>query len=280
MNAPVALFAFNRPRHTARALEALAANNVASDTDLFVFCDGPRDDEERDAVLEVRRVVAAVQTGFRSVTVAHSDVNRGLATSVFAGVGQLLKSHGRVICVEDDLVTSPYFLEYMDNGLRRYADDRRIFSVCGYKYRGALPADYVNDAFLFRRFCSWGWATWADRWTDIELTHERLDGIREDPVRRERVVEGGRDLLGMASAQLRGEIDSWAIQAAIASADSDRYSVYPRESLVSNIGMDGSGVHSGVSDRWDVPIDRRIRPILDDALQPDAQVASIMLANW
>ncbi|MBQ2322343.1 MAG: hypothetical protein II375_07285 [Bacteroidales bacterium] len=81
MPAPIVLFAYNRPEHTARALRSLAAADMAESTDLIIFCDGPKetpDDAER--VAKVRAACRAA-TGFRSVRIQNDAPERVEAAS-------------------------------------------------------------------------------------------------------------------------------------------------------------------------------------------------------
>lgn len=126
--APVILFVFNRPLHMARTVAALQANELAEETPLFIYCDGARNEKEAERVRQVREQAKTV-TGFKSVTVVERERNYGLAGSIIDGVGRLCEQYGRVIVVEDDLITSPDFLRYMNQGLDLYADEERVASI-------------------------------------------------------------------------------------------------------------------------------------------------------
>ncbi len=142
--APVAVFAYKRLAHLRQTMESLAANAEAAATPLYVFCDAPRHAEDLRATQEVRDYVAGL-TSFPSVRVTHRERNFGLARNIVEGVGQVLEAHDRVIVVEDDLLLSPHFLAYMNDGLETYADDAAVASIHGYCYPVAepLPETYV-----------------------------------------------------------------------------------------------------------------------------------------
>src|ERR1700682_2325806 len=129
--APIALFVFNRPDHTRRTVEALRANAHAAASELFVFCDAARDAKDASGVAGVREFVHGI-TGFRSCTVIEKEKNLGLANSIIGGVTEVLRRDDRVIVMEDDLVTSPFFLSYMNEALEYYQDDDRVASIHGY----------------------------------------------------------------------------------------------------------------------------------------------------
>ena len=171
MPAPVALFVYNRPDHTRQTLEALARNRGAETTTLYVFSDGPKPNasaEERQRIAVTRQLVCS-QPWVRNIILVESDANRGLADSIVAGVQRVLAEHGRVIVLEDDIVTSPGFLEFMNRGLELYADDEKVMHLSGYMY----PLDLPTRGTAFLRILScWGWATWARAWRHYEADVE------------------------------------------------------------------------------------------------------------
>ncbi|NMG33878.1 glycosyltransferase [Azoarcus sp. TTM-91] len=263
MTAPIVLFAYNRPSHTRATLEALARNTLAAQSDLVIFSDAPKDDAAASAVREVREVLAGV-TGFASVRVVERERNMGLARSVIAGVTELLDAHGRVIVLEDDLVTSRHFLQYMNDALDYYADDPKAFSIGGYQFPArtmAIPMRYRHDTYASYRCCSWGWATWRDRWARIDWDMGYIDAFMADREQQARFNRGGPDMTQMLMHQHQGRIDSWAIRFCHAHFANDMRCIYPVKSLVSNIGLDNSGVHCGVDPR-------RQHDSLDEAFIP------------
>ena len=155
--APIALFCFRRPAHLARVLEALQANTLASASILYLFCDGPRGPQDQLEVDEVRRVARAA-SGFAKVEVRCLEVNQGLAQSIISGVSEVLKRHGRVIVLEDDLVTSPYFLTFMNEALEKYEDTETVASIHGYLFP---VLEHLPETFFIRGADCWGWATWS-----------------------------------------------------------------------------------------------------------------------
>ena len=164
---PVVLVAYNRPDALKKALEALAANELAAGTDLYVRIDGPKgpaDAEKVEAVCEIARRAQ----GFRSVEITCSPENRGLAASVIAGVQRVLEVSDTVIVVEDDLLVHPAFLTYMNQALEHYASEPSVFSVCGYSNRVSVPEGFGFDAYFCPRSSSWGWGTWRDRWQSVD----------------------------------------------------------------------------------------------------------------
>lgn len=246
--ASVALFAFKRPQHLARTLASLAANVEASRTELAVFCDAARDERDAPGVAEVRALVERID-GFRSVRTVLRSSNFGLARSIIDGVSNMLDRHGRVIVVEDDLLLSPHFLRYMNDGLASYAEDERVASIHGY----SLPVDGVlPETYFLRGADCWGWATWSRAWS-----HFRADGsgllaeLTSRGLLREFDFDGHYPYTQMLRDQIAGRNDSWAVRWHASAFLDDMLTLYPGRSLVHNIGLDGSGTHSEATEAFD-----------------------------
>jgi len=269
MLAPAVLFAYNRPLHTRATLEALARNALAGQTALIVFSDGAKGEKDLPQVQAVRGVIAAA-AGFDSVRVIERERNWGLARSVIDGVSRMLAEHGRVIVLEDDLVTSPGFLSYMNAALEHYAADPKAFSIGGYQFPEKtmpIPPAYAWDTYASYRCCSWGWATWQDRWQRIDWEMGYFDAFMASPQQQARFNRGGPDMTQLLSLQRSGRIDSWAIRFCYAHFAFDMRCIYPVKSLVNNIGLDNSGVHCRTDPR-------RQHDSLDEAWQPRAFCAA------
>ena len=270
--APVALFTFNRPDHTRRTLEALAANALASDTDLIVFCDGPRSDADR-AKTEATRAVVHAARGFASVRVVERPANLGLARSVITGVRDVLDTHDRLIVLEDDMQTAPSFLTYMNAALTIYADEARVISVCGYTPR--LDVAVPDTYFLPGAHC-WGWGTWRRGWALFNPDARALfDAVLARNLVYEFDVEGSESLTTLLYRSASGDpaIDSWALRWMASAIVHDKVTLYPAKSLLLNTGFDGSGTHGAVTEALStdladraLAIERRVATICRPAL--------------
>jgi hypothetical protein len=278
--APVVLFAYNRAEHARLTLEALRRNRGADETDLHVYSDGPKTSEQMAPVQHVRSCLRAID-GFKSVTIVERPGNMGLAASVIAGVTELLSRHPAVIVVEDDLVTAPGFLSFMNAALAAYAEQHHIFSVTGYNYPLPIPADYPEEVYLSYRSSSWGWGTWADRWRRVDWQVSDFAEFLLDPQELERFARGGDDLLPMLQKQLAGELDSWSIRFDYAHYKHDALCLHPVRSKLRNIGFDGSGIHCGVSDAFDSALDERAGGFrLPATPRPDPVILRILDARF
>ena len=256
--APVVLFAYRRPGHLERALASLQGNPTAKSTSLTIYCDGPRSTEDRELV-ELTRAAAKRAKGFASVTVIEREENLGLAESVIAGVTEALKSSENVIVMEDDLVVSTDFLDYMNQALNLYKDEEQVISIHGYMY--AVPRILPQSIFLRGADC-WGWATWRRGWEFFEPDSKKL--LREldhSPDRKQFDFNGAFPYRQMLKDQSEGMIDSWAIRWYASAFLANKLTLYPGQSLVENIGQEGSGTHSVSAVSHNVEAQRIVFPL-------------------
>jgi len=238
--APIALFVYKRPEHTRQTIAALRENLLAADSDLVVFSDAPRSEVDMSAVAEVRQLLASLD-GFKSITVIERTQNLGLANSIIDGVNMLCSKYGRVIVVEDDLVTSPYFLTYMNDGLRCYENDDDVVSIHGYIYP---TGEKLPETFFLRGADCWGWATWARAWQHFDADGARLlKALKVQKLTRLFDFDNATNYVSMLESQIAGKNDSWAIRWYASAFLLNKLTLYPGISLVQNIGTDSSGTH-------------------------------------
>jgi hypothetical protein len=240
--APIALFVYSRPEHTRRTIESLKRNHYADRSDLFVFADAPRSQGIAAAVHDVRKLIRGTE-GFKSITIVEREHNFGLSKSIVTGVSELCERFGRAIVVEDDVLTAPDFLTFINLALNRYQQDSRVFSVGGFNLPMSVPPDYPYDAFFSYRFLCWGWGTWKDRWQKADGSVRDFPEFVASRDRQVRFNRGGNDLSDMLARHVAGKIDSWDVVYAYTHSKHDAVALLPVASKVYNIGMDGSGIH-------------------------------------
>lgn len=247
--APIVLFAYSRAELLRQTVDALLANPEASHSPLYVYCDGPRSPADRPRTDEVRSYVDAIQ-GFASVQRVYRDSNMGLARSVIAGVTEVIGKHGSVIVVEDDLVTSPHFLRYMNEGLSVYRGSPRVASIHGYCYPAAVE---LPETFFLRGSDCWGWATWSRAWVNFEADGtELLRQLRTRGLTSAFDLDDAYPYTRMLQDQVAGRNNSWAVRWHASCFLADMLTLYPGRSLVVNIGTDGSGTHCAPTHEYDV----------------------------
>lgn len=236
--APIALFTYNRPEHTRRTVEALVRNDLAKESDLIIFSDGAKGCGDESQVSAVREYLGTV-SGFKSVTVNAAEHNRGLAASIISGVTAVVRKHGKIIVLEDDLVTSPYFLRYMNDALEFYENEERVISIHGYTHpvTAQLP-----ETFFLRGADCWGWATWQRGWIQFETDGAKLlNELQRRHLLNAFDLDGNYPFSSMLKGQIAGRNDSWAIRWHAAAFLADKLTLHPGKSLVINIGNDRSG---------------------------------------
>ena len=252
--APIILFVYNRLQHTTKTIEALLANDNADNSNLIIFSDGPKNLNDSEKVEKVRSYIRSL-SGFKSIEIIERDKNLGLANSVISGVTQVLDSCSSVIVLEDDIVTSPNFLNFMNNALNQYRDKENIFSISGYSFIFDVPTGYNHNVYLTPRASSWGWATWKDRWEKVDWDISDYNLFIKDDAARAKFNRGGEDLTPMLSRQIKGVIDSWAIRWGYAHYKNNAYCLCPIKSLVRNLGADGTGTHMKKTNKFLLDLD-------------------------
>lgn len=245
--APIVLFTYNRAGHTRNLIESLLKNEESASSHLHIYCDGPKDDADAQAVAAVRDFVHSIQ-GFAQVEIVESEENRGLANSVIAGVTDVVNRYGKVIVLEDDLVVAPYFLKFMNDALRVYADEPRVghIQACDFTQNVSLP-----PTFLIKWTGSWGWATWQRAWKLFNPNGAQLLKQLEDRgLTRTFDFNGNYPFTRMLRRQIAGQNNSWAIRWNATLFLNNILSLNVGRSLVNNNGFDGTGTNCGGGDLY------------------------------
>ena len=271
--APVILFVYNRPEHTRRTLEALQQNKLADQSDLYIYADAAKDSKAEAEVCQVRDLIKTV-SGFRTVTIIEREKNWGLANSIVDGVSTVIAKHGTAIVLEDDLVTSPHFLTYMNEGLHVYTNVASVMHINGY-CPPIDTTDIKDDTFFYRVTSSWGWATWADRWQMYNNNAASLlDDLRQQQLLDYFDIDGTFRYSSTLRANIRGDIQTWAIKWYACVTLKKGLCLYPKHSLVTNIGNDGTGSNAQKDNNFDTLLYTQEVPVVqqDIAEKPAVQL--------
>ena len=257
--APIALFAYKRPDEFNRTVQALQQNYLASQSDLHIFVDGPKRAVDEPKVERVRQVARSV-TGFKTVHLHFSEANQGCSNAIIEGVSQVLRDHPSTIVVEDDIVTTANFLDFVNQGLSQYATDPRVFSIGGYSLPFQRPTAHPDDVYFYGRTCAWGWGIWADRWFKTDWAITDFDAFMADPVRRKRFNHYGSDRVRMLRRSMTGEIDSWDIRLCYEQFKQKSLTAFPVVSKTENIGFNGiDGTNTNNYNRYETILDAGIQ---------------------
>lgn len=240
--APILLFVYNRPEHVRRNIQALLKNELAAESELFIYSDAAKDETSQAAVKEVRAFIRSIQ-GFKKITITERAENWGLARSIIDGVTTQINRYGRVIVLEDDLVVAPHFLQFMNDALETYRDEERVghIQACDFTHDPSLP-----DTFLIKWTGSWGWGTWDRAWKHFNADGKAL--LTELESRKLTYTfdfNGKYGYTRMLRRQIEGKNNSWAIRWNASLFLKGILSLNVGKSLVQNEGFDGSGTNCG-----------------------------------
>ncbi len=259
MKTATLLFTYHRSHHTQTVLKALK-NNMRYPEKLFVFQDGLKADEDEDEWQRVNRLINEVDWCDTEIIV--SEYNKGLAASIIAGVTYVFREYDAVIVMEDDCVPAPAFMDFMQQCINKYQHNEKIHSVSGYAYPVSLKKNKY-DVYACGRISSWGWGTWKDRWVHFEKDYELVKKMKQAEKISRNLAMWGSDLESILVGNIRGICDSWAVFWALDAIYREKICLNPYESLIQNIGLDGSGTHCGCSDEFDVAVMGRQKKIFD-----------------
>jgi hypothetical protein len=275
--APIALFVYNRPEHTRRTLKFLQANALAEDSRLYIFSDAAKTPEQEENVKLVNEVISNVD-GFKSVRIVRAKKNLGLANSIISGVKELVNTYGKVIVFEDDLLSSPYTLEYFNEALDKYQNEEKVMHISAYMYPLAF-ADDLQDTFFYRAVHSWGWATWKRAWDkfnpDIDELIAQFDIEKKFAFSIEHKMNFWKQMLDFKL----GKNNSWAIRWYASVFLNDGLSLNPTHSLINNIGHDGTGTHSNIEKMYQVKIHQKPIKQFPDRVEENS-IAYQMIRNF
>lgn len=250
MNIPVVLFVYNRVDHLKLCIESLQKNQEAYNTCLIIFSDGPKLNDS-DSVLNVRNYLKKI-TGFRSIEIIESEVNQGLSQSIITGVTAVLNRYDSAIILEDDLIVSPYFLEYMMYYLNLYQYNSNVASIHGYLYPIAVS---LQTPFFIRGADCWGWGTWKRAWPYFNPNgSDLLFLLTSKALTKDFNFNDNYPYSKMLQDQVLGKNDSWAIRWYASAYLNNMLTLYPNKSLIMNIGNDGTGSHCTENDNFNVTL--------------------------
>lgn len=241
--APIVLFVYNRPDHTLKTIEALKRNKLSSMSELYIFSDGAKNNKEIEKIKEVRNIIKDIK-GFKNIHIKLSKKNNGLANSVINGVTEVINKYKKVIVLEDDLVTSEDFLEYMNEALDFYERNKNIWAISAFTPPIKIPKNYNHDIYLSYRSWSWGYATWQDRWEKTDWNVSDYKQFLKNNNKKKLFNRCGNGMVSMLKSQMNGICDSWYVRWSYSQFRNNSYCVYPVKNKVKNLGLDGSGTHS------------------------------------
>ncbi len=252
--APIILFTYNRLSHTKETIDALQKNELAKNSELFIYSDGGKDEDSWNKVGEIRQYLESI-VGFKNITIIKRDVNIGLAQNIIDGVTKIINQYGKIIVLEDDIVTSPYFLNFMNDSLNFYEKTSKVWHISGWNY--PISDENLDDVFLYRTMNCWGWATWKDRWNNYEKNPQKLLSSFSEKNIYEFNLDNATNFWEQVEKNHTKQMNTWAIFWYTTIFKNQGLCLNPTQSFVENIGFDGTGTNTGPRDNYSSNLSRQ-----------------------
>ena len=252
--APIVLFVYNRLDHTKKTIKALKNNLLANKSELIIFSDGPKNEQDVEKINGVRKYIKRIE-GFKNIIIVKRKYNWGLAKNIIIGVTEIVSKYGKIIVLEDDIVTSPYFLKYMNDAFDKYKLNEKVMHISGYMF--PIKNDDLPETIFYRPPSCWGWGTWARAWIyykkDLDWVFTNFN--RKDI--RSFNLNNANDFWAQVKQNKTGEINTWAIFWYAAVFKRNGLCLHPGRSMTKNIGHDNSGIHCGNTDKMLVKLNNK-----------------------
>lgn len=225
----ILLITYNRPQALENTIQSLLLCNrqlgdVYLQLNIMVSSDGPKDKEDEINVNNSREVIKKYKLPY---LFCHTS-NIGLKNNILTSVSQALKQYKHIVVIEDDLILSKNFLEYMQRGLMKYETDNLVESISAYS-----PIE-SKFPFLSYRFQSWGWATWKHKWERFNKHKE----ITDQDIKLLSFISD--DLPRIATHHKQNKPESFAILYQIHHLKYHRYTLSPNVTKVNSSMKGGS----------------------------------------
>lgn len=276
--APISISTYNRYEHLQKTVAALQQNFLARDSVLYIFSDAPKNGDEED-VAKVRKYMDSI-SGFKEIILIHQETNNYVKNMRESNEIPLNK-FGKVIRMEDDIVTSPFFLTYMNQALHLYKKNKKIFAVCGYIPDVKLKNMLDKDVFLSKDFNAWGVGLWADRgFLEARVKIDYYQDLIKDRNKTDFINSLHPIMMDMLHLISQGKANPGDYKLSANLYLHDLFTVKPVKSLVQNIGFDGSGDGKAILNRFDTKIDKVYNPILSENLEYDYVIDKIIFNKY
>lgn len=250
--APIVMISYNRPELVQLSVRNVALAHGAANHDIFMFIDGPRCEEDVRKQDQINEIVCSFQGSLPKMKIIRREKNYGCRGNIVDAITQVISQYGRAIIIEDDILVSRTFLDYMDEALEFYKDSKQIWSINAYQHPNLrIPRDYPYDVYLNPVNMCWGWGTWADRWAQVDFDLQDWHVMRDDPEMVAKLNRSGRHLHALIDRQYLGELKTWDVQCAYYVIKNGLMSIEPRYPLSKNIGF--SHIVGGEHNKTEMP---------------------------
>ncbi len=244
--APIALFVYNRLSNLKNTVNSLKENECSTSSELYIFSDSWKSQLDKYNVLAVRKYIKSIK-GFKKIHIFYRKKNFGLSKNIITGVSFILKKYNSIIVIEDDLKLGKFFLRFINDGLKIYKNVNNVASIHGYFYPVPNNSKLKNTFFIKGADC-WGWGTWRRAWNKFNINgQELLNIIKSRKLKYEFNFNNSYNYYKMLEDQIYKKNDSWAIRWYASAFTNEMYTLYPKQSLVQNIGVD-----KGINSKYDL----------------------------
>lgn len=247
---PVVLFIFKRIQKTLQIIDRISEVKPLK---IYLVSDGPRNDEERDIVLECRRIAEGRINWECEIIRYYSDVNRGVYDRIGLGAKCILEKEGEAVFIEDDNLPEVSFFIFCREMLERYRDDTRVLWICGTNYLEEYRPSDGSSYFFTRHMLPCGWASWGHKFSkyydgEMKLLGNRLIRERMKHEYRSRSMyryDLGRCLREYNRIKKGIQPISWDMQMCFSQRINGMYAIVPMFNQITNIGVDEYSTHGG-----------------------------------
>ncbi len=244
---PIVMFCYNRPEHTIKVLEALSENELADESELFIYADGAKENASNEDIAKVNAVRNTIRSKkwTKEVTIIEHVSNKGLANSITEGITEVVNRFGKVIVLEDDIVPRKGFLKFMNESLDLYESDYNVMNISAYMFPYKMPKN-TQHTFFLKVAAGWGWATWARAWKSYNPDVEFLmKSLKDKDLVSKFNIDNSHDYFSQLEANKNKKLYTWGIKWYASWFLAEGFNLFPSQSLIENIGFDSTGIHCG-----------------------------------
>mgnify|MGYP001169132744 CR=1 FL=1 len=239
---PILLFTYTRVSSLKRLINSLKSNKEFFNHELFIFSDGPKNLKSKKQVNKVRAYLRSLK-GFKKIKIFNNKKNLGTAINIIRGVTKIINKKKRVIVLEDDLVLSKHFLEYMNKSLDKYEKNKKVWHISAWNYNFKFR-DEFDDAFFSNHMICWGWGTWQDRWKYFRKDPKKLiNNWKSDKIEKFN-LDNSYNFWSQVLRNYKSIINTWAVFWYATIFEKNGLCLNPKNSLVLNLGNDNFAVNT------------------------------------
>ncbi len=248
--APIAVFAYKRRDKIENCLQSLIGCDNFEETPVYIFSDGYKGIEDKEAVIVVREYLNKFKSIHSNVNVIVNENNNGLSKSIIEGVTNIIDDYGKIIVLEDDLIVSRDFIDYMNDGLDYYEKNLKYGMISSYTLPLKSLENYDKDVYAVRKGECWGWATWKNRWKDVDWELTTFDNYLNNKQKRKDFSSLEYGLEEQLILQHEGKLDAWAARWFFHLFNKGYLTIYPKICRTINTGNDSSGENCNTTSKY------------------------------